>query len=79
VEVSLAGQRYAGMMNIGHRPTFNFDPLTLEVHIFNFSGLIYAESIEVSFKKFIREEKKFQNPDELKAQIQKDKEWCLKL
>jgi len=79
VEVSLAGQRYDGMMNIGHRPTFNFDPLTLEVHIFNFSGLIYGESIEVSFKKFIREEKKFQNPDELMAQIQKDKEWCLKL
>jgi riboflavin kinase/FMN adenylyltransferase len=79
VDVNLAGQRYAGMMNIGHRPTFNFDPLTLEVHIFNFSGLIYGDSIEVSCKKFIREEKKFQNPDELKTQIERDKKICLKL
>ena len=79
VEVSLAGQRYDGMMNIGHRPTFNFDPLTFEVHIFNFSGLIYGESIEVSCKKFIREEKKFQNADELKVQIEHDKKLCLKL
>jgi riboflavin kinase / FMN adenylyltransferase len=79
VEVYLSGQRYDGMMNIGHRPTFNFDPLTLEVHIFNFSGLIYGENIEVSCKKFIREEMKFQNPDELKVQIEKDKIMCLKL
>ena len=79
VEVELSGQRYRGMMNIGHRPTFNFDPLTLEVHIFNFSGLIYGESIEVSCKKFIREEMKFRNPEELKSQIEKDKKMCFKL
>lgn len=79
VEVELSGQRYRGMMNIGHRPTFNFDPLTLEVHIFNFSSLIYGESIEVSCKKFIREEMKFRNPEELKSQIEKDKKKCLKL
>jgi riboflavin kinase/FMN adenylyltransferase len=79
VEVELSGQRYAGMMNIGHRPTFNFDPLTLEVHIFKFSSLIYGERVEIWFKKFIREEKKFHNQHELKAQLEKDKKLCLKL
>ena len=66
-------------MNIGNRPTFNFDPLTLEVHIFNFSGLIYGESIEIFFKKFIRDEKKFRDQDELKRQLENDKKICLKL
>jgi len=79
VDVQLKGQRYQGMMNIGNRPTFNFDPLTLEVHIFNFSGLIYGESIEVFFKKFIRDEKRFRDQDELKHQLENDKKICLKL
>lgn len=79
VDVQLNGQHYQGMMNIGHRPTFNFDPLTLEVHIFNFSSLIYGESIDVFFKKFIRNEKKFRDQDELKRQLDNDKKMCLKL
>ncbi len=79
VDIILQGQRYKGMMNIGHRPTFNFDPLTLEVHIFNFSGLIYGSTLEIIFKKFIRVEKKFSTPEELKMQISKDKELCLKI
>jgi riboflavin kinase/FMN adenylyltransferase len=76
VDVSFQGNLFKGMMNIGHRPTFNFDPLTLEVHIFNFSGLIYGTQLEVYFKKFIREEKKFSNKIELKNQILRDKEIC---
>ena len=79
VDIILKGQRYKGMMNIGHRPTFNFDPLTLVVHIFNFSGLIYGSTLEIIFKKFIRVEKKFSTPEELKKQISKDKDLCLKI
>ncbi len=79
VDVILHNKKYQGMMNIGNRPTFNFDPLTLEVHIFNFSGHIYGEKLEVIFKKFIREEKKYNNAEELKDQILKDKEVCLNL
>ncbi len=79
VDVILHNKKYKGMMNIGHRPTFNFDPLTLEVHIFNFFGYIYGEKLEVIFKKFIRDEKKFNNADELKDQILKDKKVCLNL
>ena len=76
VDVTIQNQHYHGMMNIGHRPTFKFDPLTLEVHIFKFFGSIYDEQIEVRFKKFIREEKQFQNPEELKKQLMLDEQIC---
>jgi len=79
VDVSLQNKIYKGMMNIGYRPTFNFDPLTLEVHIFNFTGSIYDEQLEIQFKKFIRDERKFQNVTQLKNQILKDQEICYKL
>jgi riboflavin kinase/FMN adenylyltransferase len=79
VDIVMAEKTYQGMMNIGHRPTFNFDPLTLEVHIFNFSGLIYGSTIEILFKKYIREEKRFSTKQELKEQISKDKEICIKI
>jgi len=73
VDVNLDSGNYSGMMSIGHRPTFNFDPLTLEVHIFNFIGSIYGENIEVRFKKFIRDEVKFENAEALKEQLLEDK------
>jgi riboflavin kinase/FMN adenylyltransferase len=76
VDVKFERKLFKGMMNIGHRPTFNFDPLTLEVHIFNFSGLIYGSHLEIYFKRFIREEKKFNNSKELKNQILRDEEIC---
>ncbi len=79
VEVRLKNGVYKGMMNIGHRPTFNFDPLTLEVHIINFTGSIYGEDIEVAFKDFVREERQFRSAEELREQLQKDREKCLNI
>lgn len=73
VDVLLKEAVYKGMMNIGRRPTFDFDSLTLEVHIFNFSAYIYGEILEIRFKKYIRQEKKFSGIDELRSQLQKDK------
>lgn len=73
VDVLLNGAVYKGMMNIGRRPTFDFDSLTLEVHIFNFSAYIYGEILEVRFKKYIRQEQKFSGIEELRSQLQKDK------
>jgi riboflavin kinase/FMN adenylyltransferase len=76
VDVMLDGRRFTGMMNIGTRPTFDFDSLTLEVHIFNFTAYIYGKALEVLFKKFIRPEKKFSGIEALRFQLQKDKETC---
>lgn len=76
VDVIYSGQTYKGMMNIGMRPTFEYDHLTLEVHLFNFIGLLYNELLEVRFKNFIREEKKFSSVQELKEQLFRDQKIC---
>ena len=58
--------------NLGYRPTFNQKKILLEVHIFNFSGNLYNKYLSVEFIKFIRKEKKFNNVNQLKKQIQSD-------
>ena len=58
--------------NLGYRPTFNQNKILLEVHIFNFSGNLYDKYLSVEFTKFIRKEKKFNNVDLLRKQIQSD-------
>ena len=58
--------------NLGYRPTFNQKKILLEVHIFNFSGNLYNKYLSVEFTKFIRKEKKFNNVNQLRKQIQSD-------
>ena len=65
-----------GMMNIGFNPTFGNKKLTIEVNIFDFNQDVYGENIKVEFIKFIRNEIKFQNIDELIKQIKIDRETC---
>ena len=61
-----------GIANLGYRPTFNGKKILLEVHLFNFSGNLYNKYLRVEFLKFIREEKKFKNVEQLKKQINID-------
>jgi len=61
-----------GIANLGYRPTFNQKKILLEVHLFNFSGNLYNKNLSVEFLKFIRKEKKFNNINQLKAQIKTD-------
>ena len=62
-----------GVANLGVRPTIaGFSKLNLEVHLFNFSKNIYGKHAHVTFLKKIRDEKKFENIDALKIQIQID-------
>jgi riboflavin kinase/FMN adenylyltransferase len=58
--------------NVGVRPTFNGSGVTIETHLLHFSEEIAPEHIEVHFWKRLRPEKKFNGPDELRAQIAKD-------
>ena len=50
-----------GISNIGYRPTFNGQSLLLETNIFGISKNLYNKVLSISFKKFIRSEKKFKN------------------
>jgi len=73
------GLQYDGMSNIGVRPTVADGELTIEVNIFDFNKEIYEEEITILFIDRIRDEQKFAGLDELKAQLEKDKEKVKKL
>ena len=61
-----------GIANIGYRPTFKGQSLLLETNIFGINKNLYNKEISVSFKKFIRQEKKFKSFEYLKKQIKLD-------
>jgi len=80
VEVRYGTASFKGMMNIGYRPTFRKDGrLSVEVHILNFNKDIYGEQLTISFKKRLRDEKKFRSKEELIAQLEVDRQESLKL
>lgn len=61
-----------GVMHIGPRPTFEGALPTLEVHIFDFSGDLYGESLTVEFVERIRGIEKFSSLTDLAAAMQAD-------
>jgi len=72
VKVHCLRQTFDGVTNIGLRPTFNKDTLTIEVFIFDFDDDCYEQPITLEFVARLRDEKAFKGPDDLVAQIQKD-------
>ncbi|WP_166237885.1 bifunctional riboflavin kinase/FAD synthetase [Paenibacillus turpanensis] len=75
VSVLTKGSRYGGVMNIGKKPTFHGDEgiVTIEIHLFDFTGDLYGSIIEVELHRFIRSERRFSSVDELIAQINNDR------
>ena len=76
VKVYYKDEAFGGMLNIGNRPTVDGTFQTVEVNIFDFDQEIYGEKLTVEFLQKIRNERKFNGLDELKAQIAKDKITC---
>lgn len=74
VELRLPGEDIwrPGVANTGIRPTVGGEEARLEVHIFDFDQDIYGQHVEVAFRSFIRDEKKFSDFNALKDQIAKD-------
>jgi len=72
VKVKSSDFNKKGVANIGYRPTFNGQSLLLETNIFGINRNLYNKVISVSFKKFIRGEKKFKGIKYLKKQIKID-------
>lgn len=62
------------MMNIGHRPTFDGQRQTLEVHILQLHENLYGQELLVSFVKRLRDEQRFDSIEALKSQLQQDKQ-----
>ena len=75
VYVYVEGKKWAGMLNIGHRPTINNgNNVSIEVNILNFSEDIYHKEMRIEFVKYLRPEEKYDTIDALIAQMHKDRE-----
>ncbi len=72
VKALVKGETFNGIANMGVRPTVGGTSPVLEIHIFDFNEEIYGCRIEVEFYQKIRNEKKFENLDKLKEQINLD-------
>lgn len=74
VTIDVKGETFFGMASIGYNPTFT-DHLkhpVLEVHIFDFNEEIYGEIVNVYFYRYIRDEIKFEQVDQLIDQMKDD-------
>lgn len=76
VKSKIDEKEYFGILNIGQKPTLNGENTTIEVHFFDFERNLYSKEISVDFLHFIREEKKFNNIEELKNQLKKDENFA---
>ena len=66
------GSAQDGIANIGLRPTVDGKQPALEVHLFDFTGTLYGQHVDVVFRHGLRDEEKFESIGALKAQIARD-------
>ena len=79
VTVSFGDKKHHGMANIGMRPTISGMNRTLEINLFDFEGDLYGQVMTVSFVHRIRDERKFENLEQLVGQIRLDKEEAIRI
>ncbi len=77
VKSKLNEQAFFGMMNIGFRPTVDGKTRTIEVHFFNFNEDLYYQKLRIIVLHRLRDEKKFENLDGLRKQLEQDEETTL--
>jgi len=78
VTVGHAHQIYKGMLYIGTRPTIDGLRLSIEVHLFDFGGDLYGETLTVFLHHKTRGDVRFDSLEQLKHQLDRDKEETLK-
>ena len=73
------GARLPCMVNIGHHPTLPEGGKTVEAHIIGYSGDAYGKNVTVDTVAFIRPEQKFGSVEELRLQLERDKNTTIAL
>ena len=71
--LSIDGVVHAGLTNIGVRPTFGESERTIETHVLKFSGDLYGKDVRLAFVQRLRDERRFEDVDALRAQIEADR------
>lgn len=72
--VTINGRRFKGVTHIGSSPTFHSSKILSETHILGYRGNLYGKYPKVELLAFIRDVRRFENPDRLSEQIERDKE-----
>lgn len=72
-----AGGVHGGVANLGNRPTFGGGATLLETHLLDWEGDLAGRKMTVHFVRYLRQERKFQGPDELASQIREDRQAAL--
>ena len=78
VQVEGIDEVFDAMSNVGYNPSVGGSELRLESHLFGFEGDLYGRRIWVRLVEKIRDEIRFDSVEELRAQLEKDKEIILK-
>ncbi|MFC2175852.1 bifunctional riboflavin kinase/FAD synthetase [Bacteroidota bacterium] len=78
VYVYVSGKKLKGMLNIGTRPTVEGSARRVEVNIFEFDEDLYGQELTVELKNRIRDEKKFEDVNQLRDRLLIDKNLALK-
>ncbi|HTV24098.1 MAG TPA: riboflavin biosynthesis protein RibF [Polyangiaceae bacterium] len=63
-----------GIANVGVRPTHGAGEVRAEAHVLDYSGDLYGREIRVHLVARLRDERRFSGLDELKAQLERDKQ-----
>ena len=66
------GSERGSVTNIGVRPTFDGERVTVETHILDYSADLYGQRLCVELLHFQRPERRFDGPDALREQIRQD-------
>ena len=72
VRVGLGEKRYDGVASFGRRPMFDTGTVLLEVFLFDFTGDLYGETLDVAFIAWIRPEERFATVEDLVHRMDED-------
>ncbi len=76
-EAIFDGASHKCIVNIGSKPTYDIDEVSLEAHVLDNSQDLYGKDIRIVLTGYLRPIQKFQNQDQLIQQLNTDKENCL--
>ena len=75
--VKIGDKFYRGITNVGTCPTFDERKMHTETYILDYNGEIYGEEVKLYFLEYIREERKFESPEELRCEIGRNMMWAM--
>jgi riboflavin kinase/FMN adenylyltransferase len=68
----MGGEAHVAAISVGTNPTFGVEPLHVEAYLLDFDRDIVGDPISIEFWAYLRDEERFETPDELSEAIGRD-------